>query len=286
MTVITVDPFRCRMWHLHERLGTSVTLETCRAEIDSFMQHGQLIPVLARRLVGDERHDFELICGARRLFVAQHLNRALALQVREMSDREAIVAMEIENRHRKDISPYERGLSYARWLRGGYFKCQDELAAHLTVSASQVSRLLKMARLPSIVVNAFGSGREICETWGCQLAEALEDPERRRTLIRRARQICGRSPRPRPANAFRQIMAAVAGRRLARSVRDEIVAGSDNSPLFRIKYQRESVMLLLPEARISDDILEEIKGAVAQILRDASWQRVEPVSISDEERAA
>src|ERR1700743_1344002 len=104
---VSIDPFLCRMWAFHDRLESNVTEGTCRAEIESFSRNGQLLPVLARPLAGGPRYKFELICGARRLFVARHLNMQLLAEVRKISDREAVVSMDIENRQRRDISHYE-----------------------------------------------------------------------------------------------------------------------------------------------------------------------------------
>src|SRR5579862_455650 len=109
-TIVEVNPFRCCMWSLHDRLEDYLTEDTCKAELESFEKHGQLVPALGRPLHGNPDFDIELIFGARRLFVAKLLNRPLRVQVRAMNDREAILAMDVENRHRKDISPYERGL--------------------------------------------------------------------------------------------------------------------------------------------------------------------------------
>lgn len=81
---------------------------------------------------------------ARLLFVARHLNAQLLVGKRPMSDLEAIVAIDIENPQRVDVSPYERGLSFAQWLRAGYFNSQDDIARALQISASQVSRLLRL----------------------------------------------------------------------------------------------------------------------------------------------
>jgi hypothetical protein len=63
------------MWELHDRLEAHINEDTCRAEIASFGAHGQFVAVLGRRLKGDASHDIELITGARRLFVARHLNK-------------------------------------------------------------------------------------------------------------------------------------------------------------------------------------------------------------------
>lgn len=74
--------------------------------------------------------------------------------------------MDIENRHRLDISPYERAISYLRWLRNNHFSSQDEIARALQGSRSHISRLIKLAQLPAIVIEAFSDPANICEYWG------------------------------------------------------------------------------------------------------------------------
>ncbi len=265
--VVSVSPFRCRMWDLHDRLEQHVTEENCRSEIESFSQHGQLVPVLGRTLCADANHDVELIYGARRLFVARHLNRPLVVELRRFTDREAIIAMHIENRHRLDVSPYERALSYARWLRSGRFESQEDLARSLKVSASQVSRLLKLARLPSVLVGAFRSPLEICEAWALELVEALDDPYRRSFILQRARAFGKHAVRPSGTEVFRQLLGPVEqrARTIVRS-RDEVVLGVGGNPLFRVRQQRGSVALVFPSSRISAASLARIRTAAANIL--------------------
>lgn len=214
-SIIVVNPFRCRMWALHDRIEDQITEEACRAEIESFSSHGQLVPVLGRPLRADPDHDVELIYGARRLFVAKHLNKSLIVELRELSDKEAIIAMDIENRQRSDISAYERGLSYTRLLRGKHLTSQDELARTLNVSRAQVSRLLKLARLPSVIVNAFESVAAIPEAWGLDLVDRWQDPDRQRPIAKRAREIAMKSPRPPAGDVYRELLtAAVQGRKV------------------------------------------------------------------------
>src|SRR5688572_30441481 len=110
--IVSISPFRCRVWEMHDRLEDYITAESCCTEIGSFEAHGQLVPALGRPVRGDPDYDLEVVCGARRLFVARHLGALLQVEIREMSDREALVALDIENRHRKDTSPYERGVTY------------------------------------------------------------------------------------------------------------------------------------------------------------------------------
>ena len=276
-SIVTVSPFRCRVWDLHARLEGEINEHTCKAEIESFAKHGQLVPVLGRPVRGNPDWDIELIYGARRLFVARHINAPLQVELREMTDREAIVAMEIENHHRKEVSAYERGMSYARWLRSGHFESQQELARTLKVSAAQVSRLLKLSRLPSVVVDAFGSATAILEGWGLALLSALENDDSRLSILRTARTICAVSPRPPAQDVYRRLLsAAAAGRKARCRGRDQVVAAHDGAPLFRIRQQSSSITLILPLGRVSASHLKDIRQAVAAIL-----QAHEPITIDD-----
>ena len=97
----------------------------------------------------------------------------LLVECRQIDDRAALIEMDIENRVRMDISAYERGVSYKRWLREGHFASQLEIAKNLGVSEAQISRLLRFSELPAAVVAAFVSPRDIREEWAVVLGEAL-----------------------------------------------------------------------------------------------------------------
>ena len=271
--IVRVNPFRCRLWDLHERLEHTIGEGNCRAEIDSFKEHGQLIPALGRPLQNDPNHDVELICGARRLFVARHLNVPLLIELREMSDQDAIIAMDIENRQRRDVSPYERGLSFARCLRNGCFKSQEELARALKISQSQVSRLLALAQLPSVVVNAFPSSREIREGWAPDILSSLQ-PDQRHITIQRARSIAKVSPRPPAVDVYRQLIgAAMPGRRPRRRRGDEVVTDADGSPLFRVRTLGSAIALLVPIKEASDETLGALRAAVKDVMHAARMRK-------------
>jgi len=271
-----VDPFRCRMWPLHDRFQGLITADSCRAEIESFREHGQLVPAVGRPLLNDPQYEIELIAGARRLFVARHINKPLAVDVRELSDREAIVVMDVENRHRLDISPYERGMSYARWLRGGYFDSQEAIARALNVSGAHVSRLLKLARLPSVVVSAFESAVDIAESWGVELAEIWEDPQRRPAMAQSARALALQRPRPAAREVYQQLLvSSVRGRKPPRKGRSEVVLDPAGTPLFRILHQTRSIVLLLPADRISTSHLLRLRQALVAVLHDETAQCID-----------
>ena len=282
-TLVTVNPFSCRMWPLHDRLESVISEETCRAEIESFAKHGQLVPALGRPLQGDPNHEIELIYGARRLFVARHLNTPLSVELRKMSDREASISMDIENRQRRDISAYERGRSYLRWLRAGLYESQEELGRAISVSKSHVSRLVKVAQLPSAVVGAFESPCDICEGWGLALTDALDDPRRRDQTLRAARALGRSNPRPPAREIYRMLLLASGpGRRVGTKLRDEVVKGSSGAPLFRIKQQRSTVAILLPLEGLSAESMRKIRSALVDVLdsEGSRTQAAQPLASS------
>jgi len=266
--IVSVSPFRCRVWDLHDRLEHLVVEETCRTEISSFAKYGQLVAALGRPVRGDPDYDIELICGARRLFIARHLNVQLLVEVREMTDRSAVIAMDIENRQRQDVSPYERGLSFARCLRAGYFESQEDLARALRISQPQVSRLLTLARLPSVVVGAFRNPQEIREGWGPELAAALRDIRKKEATIARARTLASTSRRLSAVDVYQQLVAAsVPGRKVRTRLHDEVVTDFDGTPLFRIRTQDKAIAVLLPRDQTSQETLDVVRDSLRDVLR-------------------
>jgi ParB family chromosome partitioning protein len=268
-TAVHVDPFRCRVWELHDRLEDYLTEKSCCEEIESFAKHGQIVAALGRRLKQDPGFDVEIICGARRLFAARHLNRPLLVELRELTDLEALIAMDLENRQRKDVSPYERGISYAKWLRKGFFQSQEELARVVQVSASQVSRLLKIARLPAVVLSAFEQPTQVQENWGLELYEAWEDASRRELLTRRARALAGTRAKESPETIFRQLMAPSGAARSRRRARRDSIVRIGSHQVVRIRRLRKYVSILVPCETATDSLIGAVAQSVAAVLEQA-----------------
>jgi len=268
--IVEVSPFVCRMWELHDRIEEYIGDSTGKAEVESFDRYGQLIPVLGRPVRGEPGYEVELIYGARRLHIARQLNKPIRVMLRDVSDREAVVAMDAENRHRKDISPYERGSSYARLLRSGFFSSQEELAQALNTSASQVSRLLKLTRLPALILGAFSSPLEICEVWGLTLLTMWEDPMVRPALSETARALGATNIKPPPQQIYEQLLTARAHRprpMRRRQEKEEIITDPEGTPLFRMRRQVDSVVLVLPTRGLSVARVGTIKQVIGQLLQ-------------------
>lgn len=265
-SLITVNPFRCRVWDLNDRIEEYVTEESCRAELDSVRRDGQLVPVVGRLLSNEPDFDVEVICGSRRLFVARHLRIPIRVEIRQLTDREAAVAVEAENSLRKQASPYERGLWLAKLLRQGIYHSQDEMARNLRISPTQVTRLLKFAELPALVIAAFPSPHDILESWAVELHKAWND-ERRRLIIDRSRSLRANKSRAPAGSAYETLIGPIThARRATTTATRRIVKSPDGTTLLRCERQRNDVVLRIPNALVDHSLEEELAQTVAAVV--------------------
>jgi ParB family transcriptional regulator, chromosome partitioning protein len=274
---ITADPFRCRVWDLNDRIEEYVTEESCRAEIASIERDGQLVPVVGRALRNNPDFDVEVVCGARRLFIARHLKVPIRVEIRELTDRQAAVAIETENSLRKQTSPYERGLWLAKLLRQGIYRSRDEMARDLGTTPTHVTRLLKFTELPAIVIGAFPSPHDILESWAVELHKAWTD-ERRRLLTERCRSLGAASSRPPAVSVYEILVAPPRASRRPRTgaATRRIVRGPDGIILVRFEHQRTEIVLRIPNALVDPAIETELTRTVTAVLARRTIARSTP----------
>jgi len=163
-----VDPARCRPWRMHNRDLDHLSEESCRDLIDSFLSaKKQRIPAIVRRLKDDPEFDYEIIAGVRRWWTVKwlrahhHPEYEYLVTIQTVTDEEAFRVSDVENRSRKDISDWERAKEYTIALAEFYEGSQSQMAEHLNLSKSWLSRLLDVARLPEELVAAFSDTHDI-----------------------------------------------------------------------------------------------------------------------------
>jgi len=121
---------------------------------DSINEHGMLQPIVVRRC--GER--YQLVAGERRLRAAIKAGLAqVAVQVREVDDRQAAELAIVENLQRKDLNALEKGASFQQYLER-YGCTQEELAARLKIDRSTVANLIRLLELPDEVQAALRAG--------------------------------------------------------------------------------------------------------------------------------
>jgi len=263
---VTADPFRCRAWEFSNRIEGYVTEDSCRAEIESVKRDGQLVPVIGRALTDNPDFEIEIICGARRLFVARHLKIPIRVEIRELTDHQAAAALEVENSLRKELSPYERGLWLAKLLREKVYRSQNEMARGLNITPTQVTRLLKFAELPTLVIGAFASPHDILESWAVELHKAWGD-ERHSLLSDRARSLQTGVPQP-PAVAIYELLLAPRKPvgRSRRGTSSHIVKSAVGTTLFRFERQRKEVVFRIPNVLVNPSVEKEVTQALTAVL--------------------
>jgi len=178
-----VDPARCRPWRLHNRDIDHLDETSCRDLIDAFLSaKKQRIPAIVRKLQNDPDHDYEIIAGVRRWWTVRwlrehhHPEYDYLVTIQHVSDEEAFRISDIENRSRKDISDWERAKEYTRALGEFYNGSQSEMAEHLNISRSWLSRLLDVARLPDEIVAAFADPHDITVRIAREVKPVVADP--------------------------------------------------------------------------------------------------------------
>jgi len=191
-----VNPWCCRVADLVARDLNRTRLELIQELVSSFITEGQLQPILCRRIQpGADGAVFEVILGVRRLLTAQwlcengHPEFKVWLDIIDLCDRDAFIAMDRENAAHATLSAWERARSMRRALKSDLFKNQRELAQALKERPATVSTLVRLAEWPSDLVAAFSSPFEILMVDAERLAPLIDDESRNGALLTEARRI-------------------------------------------------------------------------------------------------
>lgn len=182
--VLLVDPVCCRLWDRHQRRYDLLDEDRCNDLIEAFLTQGrQEFPAICRSIKGDKTHLYEIICGARRYWTVNWLQKFVSrefkylIEVRNLTDEQCFRLADIENRGRKDLSDYERASDYRLALKL-YYRSQKEMATRLNMTESRLSRHLSLARLPDEIVEAYSDIREIRTYHATELAPVLKKAKR------------------------------------------------------------------------------------------------------------
>lgn len=255
---VWIEPERIRTWRLANR---KVFNDESMSELqESIRNNGQEHPALVRPTPPDQGHEFELIYGARRLEAAKRLGVKLKCIVNEIDDRSAVLSMDAENRVRTDITPYERGADYAQWLSEGLFENATTLGEQVGVSATSISKLLKIATLPESVLYALPNSRDLSLAYGYELATACPDEQSRARVDRAAVDLARRHDGENisAASAKRILLDAAKDRssELTSSAVAQTVNTSDGGIRARLNVTR-SGEITVRTSRIESDVSRE-----------------------------
>ena len=177
-------------------------IETLKASI---LEYGQQVPVLLRQNPADDSR-YEIVFGRRRVQALRELGQPVKAMIRDLSDRELVIAQGQENTARKDLSFIEKANFAAQMVRGGYER--KVICDALSIDKTVISRMLTVTEaIPEEVIRAIGAaptaGRDrwlaLAEKAAGQRAEMLIDAARGANSDARFVAVLAMLSAPRPA---------------------------------------------------------------------------------------
>lgn len=187
---------------------------------------------------------YEIVFGHRRHRACLELGIPVLAMVAAVNEQELFVAMERENRARKDLSAWEQGMMYARALDAGLYASNRQLAAAIGRDLGDVGKALSLARLPKAVVDAFSSPLDLQFRWAKLLNDAQQkDPD---GLMARAKALAARTE-PLTAKQVLERLLDMDDRPLAQPLAEQViqnererlaVIGSDEQGRTVVRFQR------------------------------------------------
>lgn len=122
--------------------------------VRSIQARGVLEPVLVRPVDGK----YELVAGERRLRASQRLGlKEIPAIIVNLTDKESLEVALIENLQREDLSPVDEARAY-QILADEFERTHDQIAEQVGKDRSTVSNLIRLLKLPEIVLDALASG--------------------------------------------------------------------------------------------------------------------------------
>ena len=127
----------------------SFSEEAITALADSIREHGMIQPILVRQMRTDM---YQIVAGERRWRAARMLGLdEVPVNIRELSDFEAMQIALIENLQRENLNPVEEALGYKE-LIDNYDMTQEKVAKTVGKSRSAIANSVRLLSLPDRVL--------------------------------------------------------------------------------------------------------------------------------------
>jgi ParB family transcriptional regulator, chromosome partitioning protein len=280
--VLELDPKQVRFSSIANRHERSLKTadEDFKALKADLLEHGQEYPIKVKAVTDDPEHPFEVVAGHRRLAACRELDATeaggfpvyavLDAQAREL--KKHALKMYRENAIRKDLSAYETGRMFRRWLEEKLFVTQQDLAAAVHLDPATVSQYLSVADLPTEVLHAFGDPRVVSLRWMQALSPALKSS--RAAVLAAAARIARQSPRPLPDAVLAELATAgKTGKRRGGPEAETVKIGGKS--LYTISWKGSRVSLKFGK-QVDGEVVGEAQEALKQFLTSWLKKKVKP----------
>ncbi len=220
------------------------------ALMESIRSYGQQVPVLVRHHANVEGR-YEVVYGRRRVAALKRLGQPVKVMIRELSDRELVIAQGQENAARKDLTFIEKANFAAQMQAGGYDRAVICDALH--VDKTVISRMLQVAQaVPDRLIRAIGAAPAIGRDRWLLLARRLEG----RSLSELLALASGDTSDARFESLFAGLAEAPAPAAEAKpAATTEPLTGADGAALGDIRRRKDGTVLTLRGTQGFDDWL-------------------------------
>lgn len=208
---------------------------------ESLRSHGQEVPILVRPHP-TRSGAYQAAYGHRRLKAAQDLGIKVKAVVRNLDDRQLIIAQGIENSARRDLSFIERAIFAKSLEDSGHDR--SVIMAALSTDKTELSKLITVARaLPEAIVRAIGPAPKAGRRRWLHFAELLRA---RKTLVC-VENVLSDTNLPADTDARFLKAFAAAMEKASKTVRDEVWKRPDGAALARISRDPKATVLRFDE---------------------------------------
>ena len=233
----------------------------------SLETNGVETPIRVRPVKDALPFEFEIVAGHRRHGAALALDAEAAegfsilatVDAAAGETRDLVLKMYRENEERYDLSAFEKGRMFLRWLDASVYASQRDLAAAIGLGETAVAKYLAVATLPAAVLAAFGDERSIAMRWGPQLSQALKTHE---LAVLRAAEKLIHKPLGSPELVLRNLLDAASRQNAAPrgTSREESVRIGGRVPL-KVGSGRNRIVLKLQhiDEAMQKQLREELK---------------------------
>ncbi len=168
-SVVDIDPGLIENAGLLDRLDDDDGLE---ALMESIARYGQQVPVLLRPHPEEEGR-FQVVYGRRRVTALSRLNQPVKAMIRDLDDRDLVLAQGQENTARRDLTFIEKA-NFAWQMRQEGYK-REVICDALHVDKTVISRMLSIAeRIGQDLIHAIGAAPSVGRDRWLKLAELVE----------------------------------------------------------------------------------------------------------------
>ncbi|WP_179296563.1 MULTISPECIES: plasmid partitioning protein RepB [unclassified Mesorhizobium] len=154
-TVIELDPDMIDISFVSDRIGDDK--EAFDDLVEAIRQRGQDSPILVRPHPGLAGR-YMTVFGHRRARAAKALGRPVKAVVKELDDRDHVIAQGQENSARADLSFIEKAVFAGNLERNGYDR--EVIMAALSVDKTVVSKMISVTKdIPAEIINVIGAAK-------------------------------------------------------------------------------------------------------------------------------